>query len=76
MKPTCCLLLLAVLSSQGCVMFGREWSMKKPSPPETPVKVEKPAKPVAPEQINETNAHEKAKALFEELDRDKKPSRP
>jgi len=40
-------------------MLGRDWSMKKPSPPETPAKGGKTSQARGAEQINENNAHEK-----------------
>jgi hypothetical protein len=61
--------ILAVWAGAGCVTLPVLWAPPKPEP--TPAaQPARPKPPVTAEQITEDNAHEKAKALLEELDRE------
>jgi hypothetical protein len=70
MKTACCSLLLAVWASAGCMTLPVLWT---PPPKPEPAPVAPPPKPKVPvtaEQITDENAHQKAKALLEELNSD------
>jgi hypothetical protein len=54
----------------GCVELPLTWQAKKP--PE-PMMVRRPKLPITPEEINEANAHDKANALKDELERETNP---
>ena len=69
MRPTLWLLLLTVWAG-GCVTLPASWGTKKTPPPAPAPQAARPAKPVAPDQIDEGNAREKADALRNELDRE------
>ena len=67
------ILLLVALSGAGCVSLPLLSEGAKPPPPPAPAAPAKPKRPttlVAPEQVNEANAHEMGKALWDELDQD------
>jgi hypothetical protein len=64
------LLVVFALVSGGCVALDLNLTGQKAPPPATAPTVVAPVKPVTAEQISEANAHEKAKALLEELNRD------
>ena len=69
MKTAWCCLLLALTAASGCVELPQLWDNPKAKPP-TAAK----AAPVSAEQVTETNAHEKAEALRQELERDAQPA--
>jgi len=66
-KRTCSALVLLV--AVGCVEFPLV--AKQPRPTLPPVAARPPAHeaPVTPEQVNETNARDRAEALHREIDR-------
>jgi len=64
-------LLLAACAGTGCLSMPSWWEKPKPALPSAVAA--KPARPrpaVSAEQITESNAHEMAGALLDELDRD------
>jgi hypothetical protein len=66
------IVLLAALSGAGCFGLPTLQEAPKPAPPpeRTAAKPKRPTARVAPDQVNEANAHEVGKALWDELDRD------
>ena len=72
MKTAWCCLLLALTGAGGCVELPQLWDNPKAKPPAAP-KAAPPA-PVSAEQVTEANAHEKAAALRQELERDAQPA--
>ena len=67
------IVLLVALSGAGCVTLPTASPEPKPSPPPAPAAPAKPKRPTAlvtPDQVNEANAHEMGKALWDELDQD------
>ncbi len=71
MKKCWTLPLWLVLGMEiGCVQLPTLGDGAHPAPAPRPVKPLPPAPPVVPEQVNDANAHEKAKALEAELDRE------
>ncbi len=68
-------LLLAACAGTGCLSMPSWWEKPKPAP--SSAIAAKPARPrlaVSAEQITESNAHEMAGALLDELDRDAQKS--
>jgi hypothetical protein len=70
MKTAWCAIVLAAWASAGCVTLPVLWTPPKPEPAAPVAPPAKPKPPVTAEQITEENAHEKAKALLEELNRE------
>ncbi len=67
MKTMRFLLPALLAASAGCFTLPQAWPPERPlSGPAHAV----PSGPITPEQVNELNAHEKAKALREEIERD------
>ena len=72
-------MLLVALSGAGCVSLPLLSEGPKPAPPPAPAASAKPKRPtarVAPEQVNEANAHEMGQALLDELDQDSQEEQP
>jgi hypothetical protein len=67
-------LVLAAGTGIGCVWLPQRPEEEKPLPPPpqaaAPVKPKRPPALVTPDQVQEGNAHEVGKALWDELDRD------
>jgi hypothetical protein len=62
-------LMAVVWAGTGCVHLPTLWDADKPEPPVPAAPPPKPAAPVTAEDVTEANAHQKAKALLEEMDR-------
>ena len=73
MRTTWSWLLLPVLTATGCVSLPGTWGPGAPRQPSAVAKAKPAPAPVTADQINESNAREKAQALSEELDRDTLP---
>jgi hypothetical protein len=65
MKTACCFLLLG-FAAAGCV----ELPLLPNEKPKPSAQAAHPAGPMTADQVTEANAHEKAEALRQELDRD------
>jgi hypothetical protein len=63
-------LLLVIGAGTGCLGLPGTGSGKKAEPPKPAVKPAPAPAPVTPDQVTEANAHEKAAALQEELERE------
>jgi len=73
MRTTWNWLLLPVLAATGCVSLPGTWGPGVRAPAAAKAKDLPPPGPVTADQVNETNAREKAQALSDELDRDTVP---
>jgi hypothetical protein len=62
-------LLLALVACAGCVNAPFSWPGTKSGPAPAPARAKGPPPPVAPDDVTAANAHEKAQALREELER-------
>ncbi len=69
----CCLMLVS-----GCVILPTDWpGVKNEAPMAGPSRKASPAPPVTADQVTETNAHDKAKALQEEMEKEARgPEKP
>lgn len=67
-KPLACVLLATLLTCTGC--FTTAPPDVAPAPAPTSVHVSKALPPVTPEQITETNGHQVAQALEDEINRE------
>jgi len=77
MKRVSCWFLMSLWAAAGCVTLPTLWhDEQKASPASQAAGPAKPTGPVAADQVTETNAREKAKALQDELDRDEKALNP
>jgi hypothetical protein len=84
MKKCWTILLLAAWAAPGCVTLPSLSEPAKPAKPAAKEAKEEAAVPtskrptvlVTPEQVNDANAHEMSKALWDELDRDSQTERP
>jgi hypothetical protein len=65
-------LILLTGSAAGCVWLPTAQDEVKPAPPAkaAPARPKRPTTLVAPEQVNEENAHDMGNRLWDELDRD------
>ena len=70
MRTTWCVaLLLSLTAGTGCVTLF-DGPTTKPAPPPLVSTLPKAPPPVTADQVTETNAHDMATAMTEELDRD------
>lgn len=70
MKTACCSLWLALWAGAGCVILPANWEKQPPPSAPAPAEPSRPRPPVTADDITESNAHEKAEALRQELDRE------
>jgi hypothetical protein len=66
MKRVACLLLLTALTGTGCIALPG-WKDTAPTAPQGPLP---PPPAVLPDEVNDANAHDKARALLAEIDHD------
>jgi hypothetical protein len=70
-KKTCCALVL--VAAAGCVEFPLTARQPRPAPRAVAARPATHEAPVTPEQVNETNARDRAEALRQEIDRASDP---
>jgi hypothetical protein len=78
MKTLCRCLLLSALAGAGCLPLPLRHPdvASAPVPPAADAAPPSPAPPVSADQVDETNAHEKARALQEEMLRESRDEKP
>jgi len=72
MKKLICLIVVALAAVPGCL----EFLLVPGGRPASRVAVPRPSGPVSADQVNETNAFEKAEELRRELDKDSQSGQP
>jgi hypothetical protein len=70
MKAAAFCLLLTAFVGVGCEGVPKLWQASKPPAPAVAAQPPKPRPVVTPEQVTDSNAHDMAKQLLNEMDRD------